>query len=228
MEGHQPANGCFLYVGAYTDAFPLTVPEFRKNHTHFIFVDKQPMHDDCMGARTEQELMVELATRASGALVHYWRDDASHCWRGTLLGGATFVYAFNTRDDEMRPHPALAPLLLDVTTLYVQGFTPHVSIVSALPRLRTVYATHLCRWTGAPLFYDAKGVPQARPDVKIVEVAESEWDQTDERWALSCFFERCFDVRRGRKYRITGAVLSSDCGPPPDVFIYDESDADEE
>ena len=236
MAAENPAlRAALLYIGALTDAFPLMATALRAEHTHFLFVDQQPLHDARMQLRTEQEIMDELVHVSCGALGPPVRDDAARCWRCTVRGGATLLYFFNPLDSEVATHATLAPLLPDVTTLYVQGFVPCKEVHMLLPRLRTVYVTVWCRG-GQPLFCDDDGLHNARPNVNIVEIVESDWDPDEGRWTLRCCEERDFMtsapenmIRTGRRYHITGAVLPSDCGPPPYVFIHDyESDEDDD
>lgn len=58
-----PETSVLLYVGAWTDAFPLTVPELRAEHTHFVFIDKEPGHQYNLywsndHGRSEQSIIV--------------------------------------------------------------------------------------------------------------------------------------------------------------------------
>jgi 2OG-Fe(II) oxygenase superfamily len=170
-EETVPAS-VLLYVGAWTDAYPLTVPELRAEHTHFIFIDKEPLHpDNKVVSRTEAEIIDEL-TRSSGGVV----GPATHLgdgWEAPLRGGKSLlVYYLNTLDtDIVRNAPAW---LASVRTLYVAGFNPCPELVRALPNLKCAISTYMCKYeaTGgtSPWFCalpeGTKWVPMTQPDLE--------------------------------------------------------------
>ena len=87
-----------LYVGAWTDAYPLTVPELRAEHTHFFFIEKEPLHPDGKSVNLSEAAIIEELVRKSGGAV----GRAVHLgdrWEAPLRGGTSrLVYYLNTLD----------------------------------------------------------------------------------------------------------------------------------
>lgn len=171
--------GALLYIGAYTDSFPLTVKSLRDEHTHFMFVDKQPKHDDHMVPRTEADIIFDLVRRCTSenneVISITQKED---CWE-VIFELAHLLYFFNTLDSEMSNMPSISRYLPFVTTLYVHGFTPSADVLTFLPALKTVYATPLCITHSTEFF----GRLEARSEVHVASVAESEWENGV--WALT-------------------------------------------
>jgi len=174
----EPAR-ILLYVGAYIDAFPLTVPAFRTEHTHFIYVDKQPKHDDAMAVRTEEQLLASLLSNAGGGAPERFDDH----WRCQLRNGATLLYYFNVLDREMAAHPTLAKWLPSVRTLFAAGYTP---CVLPLPSLETVVCTYMCKYNR---FGELETCFAALPStVRWVPMTQTEL--VNGRWEHVCWRER--------------------------------------
>jgi hypothetical protein len=130
-------------VGAWTDAYPLTVPELRAEHTHFFFIDKHPLHQESKMRLTEAAIFEELVRKSGGAV-----GPAVHLgdrWEAPLRGGTSrLVYYLNTLDtDLVRDPPAWLPT---VRTLFVAGFNPCPELVRALPNLRCAISTYMCKY----------------------------------------------------------------------------------
>ena len=160
-----------LYIGAYTDAFPITVPMLRHSVNNFIFVEKQPYYGDGMcRTLTEGMMMKELLTCACGALDESTLKQCDDHWTCKIRDGGTLMYFFNTRDDELTNRPALVNLLPTVKTLYIQGFTPCADVLDHLPDLTHIYSAYLSRWVDPrPLFRSVNR------KVVIKTIAESSW-----------------------------------------------------
>ena len=124
------------------------MPALRAELTHFILIDKQPLHDDGMTPRTEEQLLLELVACAAGAAGYGFPERRGDHWSCPLRGGGTLLYFFNVRDAEVATHPTLAAWLPDVRTLYVAGFNPCVELVRALPSLKRAWSTYMCRAPG--------------------------------------------------------------------------------
>ena len=55
-----------LYVGAFTDTYPLTVPALRKTHTHMVYVDGMPDSGYYKQHATTTADMLRLAVQEGG------------------------------------------------------------------------------------------------------------------------------------------------------------------
>ena len=172
-----------LYVGAWTDAYPLTVPELRAEHTHFFFIDKEPLHPE--GKRLSEAAIIDLLARNSGGAV----GPAVHLgdrWEAPLRGGSSrLVYLLNTLDtDLVRDSPAWLPT---VRTLFVAGFNPCPELVRALPNLRCAVSTYMCKYeiTGetSPWFRalpeGTTWLPMTQPDLEDGVWFHHLWDKDD-------------------------------------------------
>lgn len=173
-----------LYVGAWTDAYPLTVPELRAEHTHFFFIDKEPLHPDGKG-RLSEAAIIDLLARKSGGAV----GPAVHLgdrWEAPLRGGTSrLVYFLNTLDtDLVRYPPAWLPT---VRTLFVAGFSPCPELVRALPNLRCAISTYMCKYetTGetSPWFRalpeGTAWLPMTQPDLEDGVWVHHLWEKDD-------------------------------------------------
>jgi len=157
LTASQPTKKVILYVGANTDSYPITVNEFREQYTHFIFVDYQPSRCnkyDKMN-KDEESMMRKIKDTSGGALISV-RESDDH-WIADLRSGTSkLIYYFNVKDTKITTHASLRSWLPFVEALFVKGYNPASSVVRALPNLKYVFSTKLCRsspkiehWTNA-------------------------------------------------------------------------------
>lgn len=136
--------GTMLYVGARTDAFPLTCPELRKRFSRIVYTDRPPKSGHTSPTtRNAKEILAKLCDQG-GRYANLAPDSfvvqPDGGYAATLLDECMFVYYINCDLVSRLPND----LLNDVTTIYMDWFTPCPTLLNSLPSLKFVYATKCC------------------------------------------------------------------------------------
>src|SRR5947209_9899084 len=129
-----------LYIGAFTDAFPILrhASEFKK----FIFVDGLPKSNyfdkKCWGYRHSKDLesMISALIEELGDSYekHAYKEDVVKIY---TKGGQEILYFYNVMDKDISNTNRLKDLLNRVTCLFVKGFSPKIDF--ELPNLEKIY-----------------------------------------------------------------------------------------
>ena len=156
-----PPPRVLLYVGALTDAFPLTLEKVRKDHGVIVFSDQMPadtvkFYEGRGGARLNtcaiilEELLSEGGSYGflDGKETVFELNEVDGSYEAMLKDGCKFKYFFNTVNVS-NPHLPTAV----VTTLWLKGYMPPASVLDHLPSLSMVYSTDLCV---GPLYWAAR------------------------------------------------------------------------
>lgn len=140
-----------LYIGAGHDTYPLTYP-----HKTFIYVDAIPnlphYTKDQHGYRVNHNLDVFREELIRLLKLHHGFQSEEvmipdKYYKYTIVEGKFLHYFVNTMDTEIGETTELKTFLPSVDTVYIKGYSPHVSIWKTLPKSVHIYTTSIC-------FYD--------------------------------------------------------------------------
>ena len=144
-----------LYVGAGWDAQPLDYPSVLKNHDIIIYIDSlpeekhyKPNQAGYLSSQSEENIikgLEEQGGRQFFAGTPQKHPSKQNIWTIPLQHNTTLMYFFNLRDDKIAENEDLLDLLPDVTTMWVQGFSPCQLVYDYVPNLKLVYVSLGCR-----------------------------------------------------------------------------------
>jgi hypothetical protein len=141
-----------LYIGPHCDVFPLTCPELTKQFSEFIYVDREPRTRGC--ARhpywydqylEPQKAVLRNMCDFGGQFINLKLKDFALQTDGgwsAMIGSTRFTYYMN--GDNMNVSKVPTEVLSRVTTLYIHGYNPPVSVLDSLPNVTLLYSTFDC------------------------------------------------------------------------------------
>ncbi len=133
-----------LYVGAGTDAFPLTCRELREQFSSIIYTDALPGNNySPYFPRTEEGMLKQLCSHGghhSGLSFTDFQLQPDGSYSAPLPNGCKFSYYFNSDIVSRVPDAVLQT----VTALYIHGYCAPTDLVARLPNVKLAYSTSLC------------------------------------------------------------------------------------
>jgi len=136
-------DNVLLYVGALYDAYPLTLPLLRRQHSLIVFTDHLPISQYYKNLTTEKQildiLMNEGATFGFVENTEFTLNEEDGSYEALLKDNCRFKYFFNCDNIDRSKIPE--SILNRVTTLWLHGYAPPVQDLEKIPNLKMVYCS---------------------------------------------------------------------------------------